>query len=56
MTAVGLGPIPVFIHPSPTSLSYETGVLLHGEGTSLSLGLGNAGLKLTHSLLQRLKK
>ena len=47
-----------FIHHLPPSARnpVETSVLLHGEGMSLSLGLGSAGLKLTHTLFQRLKK
>ena len=47
-----------FIHHLPPSARkpVETSVLLHGEGTSLGLGLGSAGLTLTHTLFQRLKK
>ena len=46
------------IHHLPPSARtpVETSVLLHGEGTSLGLGLGSAGLTLTHTLFQRLKK
>ena len=47
-----------FIHHLPPSARkpVETSVFLHGEGTSLGLGLGSAGLKLTHTLFQGLKK
>ena len=53
---MGLGTIPVFIiHHLRTSFSQEAGLLWHGEGTSLGLGLGYAGLQLTHTQLQRLE-